>query len=189
MTARAGMSAVITHMRGLCNAGTADYTLAGSTYWSDDHLQTALDRYRKTVRRQELSPTADYSGGTYSYTEYPFGHVGAWIEGTATGWAVRTADGSSAPSYTVNFDAKVITFAADTGGSAYFLDCRVYDVFNAAADVWQQKGAAVAANVHWSSDNHKFNAGDEYQHCIHMARVYRSMTGPSVSQWLRVDEA
>ena len=44
MTARTGMSDIISTVRGMCNAGTADYTAGTAVYWTDDQLQGYLDR-------------------------------------------------------------------------------------------------------------------------------------------------
>ena len=40
--ARAGMANLITEMRVLCQAGTADYSVAGVAYFSDDQIQASF---------------------------------------------------------------------------------------------------------------------------------------------------
>ena len=47
--ARSGMSALLTEFRGLAEAGTSEYSVAGPSYWSDDQLQDVLDIHRRDV--------------------------------------------------------------------------------------------------------------------------------------------
>jgi hypothetical protein len=54
----------------MTNAGTADYSVAGATYWSDDQLEDRLDHHRKEFREIPLYATPKLSSGTYTYTEY-----------------------------------------------------------------------------------------------------------------------
>jgi len=44
MTARDGMTNIIATLRAWTEAGTADYSVAGTTYWDDGQLQDTLDR-------------------------------------------------------------------------------------------------------------------------------------------------
>lgn len=190
MAARAGMANLILRLRSMCSAGTADYTVNGTAYWTDDQMQNYLDRYRSTLKRLPLEAEEDYSNGAYTFTDYPIpAHLGNFEEsGVSSGWALRDSAGVSAPSYTVDYNAGRITFAADTTGITYYLDCRVYDLNRAAADVWEEKAAVVASNVNWQSDNHRIDAGSEYEHCIKMAAKFRSAAGVSTARFVRSDE-
>ena len=49
MSARTGMANLIIRLRGMVQSGTADYTVAGSAYWTDDQLQDGLDKYRRDI--------------------------------------------------------------------------------------------------------------------------------------------
>lgn len=192
MSARAGMSELITYVRQNTNAGTADYTVAGVAYFTDDHIQGYLDQYRTTWKEVELLDIEDYENGTSTYTEYriPMHLKHFERSGTASGWAVRDGAGSAAPSNTPNYDAGIITFAADTGGTAYYLNCRTYNVNAAIADVWEAKAGMVAASVDWSSDNHSIKASQESAMYMKLAAKWRAMGGGvRFVQLSRADEA
>lgn len=189
MAARAGMADLILHARRMANVGTADTTTAGTTWWNDDQIETILDRYRSNWRGVELTPMPDYISGTTTYTDYRLPVQWKFVEGTATGWALRTSAGDDAPSYTVNLDAGVVTFANDTAGTAYYATCRTYDLYRAVADIWEQKAGFVAVNVDWSSDNHRIAASQEQKAYMAQAKRYREMAGPKFSRLIRVDEA
>ena len=68
--AREGMAQLLLDLRRETYAGTADHTVAGVAYWTDDQLQAQLDRtredffYRPLATQPELS-----SGGTLMSTE------------------------------------------------------------------------------------------------------------------------
>lgn len=188
--ARAGMDTLIKQLRRLSSAGTAEYTIGSETYFTDDHLQDILDRYRTLHRRVALYPLPAYTGGAYLYVEYPLPRGLRWLESDAadSGWALRDSAGAVAPAYTVNYEAQVITFAADTGGTTYYLDARSYDLYRAAAETWQFKAGFRAEAVNWQSDNHHVEAALEYEHCVEMAKHYRMLAGISVSRLVRRDE-
>ena len=188
MAARAGMAQLILDARVAANAGTADYTVNGVAYWTDDQLQATLDAYRETHKAVPLLALADDISGTATYTEYRIPRHIKNIEGTATGWALRDGTGTDAPSYTANLPAGVITFDSDTGGTSYYLSCREYNVNRAVADIWDQKAAFVAANVDWASDNHRMNASQEAEAYRKRAEQFRSMGGPRFSVRVRTDE-
>lgn len=194
MPAREGMTALVSEVRRLSNAGTAEATIAGETYWSDEQIQNILDRYRTTHRQLELMSSPVYTGGSYYYYEYPFPpNVSSYIEraGSASGFVVQTTEGGTAGSYSVNYDAKIITFAADQGGTAYFMDCREYDVYGAAADVWEAKAGHISASaIDWSSDNHSIKNSQREANYLKMADKLRAQSGGRIrtSIMVRTDE-
>ncbi len=187
--ARDGMGWLITKLREFTHAGTADHTVAGVQYWTDDQLEEKLDATRKTHKDVVLTALSDFSGGDYTYTEYPF-TAHQWAEGTATGWNLVDGDGSAVPSYTVNFHASMITFDADTAGTSYLLSTRTYDMYGVAAEVWEQKAGFYEHNVDWSADNHSIKASQQRDFCLKKAEEYRRMSGQSTgfARFVRVDE-
>jgi len=48
------MIELVRTLRGMTDAGTADYTIAGFEYWTDDHPLNIMDRYRVEVYREHL---------------------------------------------------------------------------------------------------------------------------------------
>lgn len=193
MAARAGMANLITEMRVLCNAGTADYTVASVTYFSDDQLQATLDGVRTELRDVALVDRPQRGTAGYSYLDYEIPRTaGAWFEEAATGsgWAVKDGTGATVGTalYSVNYRARMITFASDTGGSAYTLDARAYDLNRAAANLWRRRAALEGLQVDWSSDNHSVKASQRRDFCLDMAAQFDSQAGPTVGQFVRVDE-
>lgn len=189
--AREGMADLIAELRRLTNAGTADYTVGSTTYWSDDQLQSILDRYRETYKTVPLQAVAETNGASNSiYLDYVIPTRYKWIEasGSVSGFALLDSTyGTVSSGFTVNYDARRITFTADTSGSAYFLNFRAYDMHQAAADVWEDKAASVWDDVDWRSDNHQVAAAKQYDHCIKMARKYRGKSGGTFGKFVRVD--
>jgi len=193
MAARAGMTTLIQKVRSYTNAGTADYTLAGTAYWSDDQLEDTLDSHRRKVLKVSLDPEQNFVNSDYQTTIY---HLPEWANNLeqfasdsefrlydSTGTNIGTAD------YSVNYEARAITFTTDQDSAVRYADFHIYDVFRAASEVWKQKAAHVAANVNWQSDNHRIDAAQEYEHCLKMATQYAGMAGPTFTRMVRVDEA
>jgi hypothetical protein len=179
MAARAGMANLIDELRARCNAGSADYSLAGDTYWVDDQLQTTLDRHRCDYQRQPLRVDPIQMVGSAVYHDY-YWQRGDWVEegtsGTAA-WRVENSAGSviSESGYVVNYVHKHIRFTADQMGTAYYLSYRAYDLDRAAADVWARKAAHVTDRFDLSTDNHKLSRRQLHEMYTAQAKYYRSM--------------
>ncbi len=140
---RAGMANLITTARNMAGGpGTADVTDGvGVNWWSDDQIEEILDDYSARHRRVELVPVPEYSAGDTVYTEYQIPPPLKWFEedDASSDWDVKDSDGNAAPSHTVNYRAGYITFAADTAGSAYYLDCDTFDMYRAVAEIWKRR--------------------------------------------------
>lgn len=191
--ARAGMANLITELRRLTNAGSADAVVAGGTYWSDNQLQGELDRTRQTHYFAEMLPVAQYTGGSYTYLDYAFPReISRPVEeaGSASRFAVLNSSGSAIGTgdYTVNYDARMVTFTANQEGYMRYLDADAFDVNKAAAAVWRVKASFAANRVGWSSDNHSVQAQQEYEHCLKMAERFESEGGLTVGEFFRTDE-
>lgn len=192
MAARLGMSELITELRTLTAAGTADYSLAGSVYFSDEYLQGVLDKNRVDFRREALMTEPTYDNGTTRYYDFYFKRRN--VEGTASGtpaWRVENAAGSVVAAgtalYSVNMDAGVITFVADQGGTPYYLSGREYDLNRAAAVIWDKKAADVWDAFDLKTDNHDMTRSQKYKHATDQAAKYRAMAKPRVSRLVRSD--
>lgn len=196
MAARDGMANIIQDVRILCNAGTADHAAGGTTLWSDAQLQTVLDEYQSLHKYLALTPSPVYVDGTALYYDYLAPKKIGWMEeggagGTAnanSGFSITDSAGGTAPSYSVNYRANTVRFAADTQGTAYYLNCRSYDVYRACAAIMERKAAIVSLNVDWSSDNHRFAASQEANAYREQAARFYSMAGMEVSMMQREDE-
>jgi hypothetical protein len=188
--ARTGMAQLIALVRELTHAGTADHTLAGVTYWSDDQIQERLDRWRQTHKRVSIFADPDYVDGDHVYTEYVIPHELKYFEeaGADSGWALRDGDGVTVTAdYTINYEAGRIEFDADQDNEVYYLDARTYDVYRAAAEVWDTKAGLYEAAVDWSSDNHSVKRSQQVANARTMAMKMRTLAGPMVSRRVRTD--
>jgi hypothetical protein len=193
MTARAGMATLIALVRAAANAGTADYSIAGTTYWSDDQIQAELDRTQRLYQFVEMDFAPLYVDGVWEYKDYLLPDaLGTYLEqghSADSGWVIRDSHGGSVDSttYTVDYEAGRISFAADRRGSVMFVDARAYNMNRAAAYLWRKK-ASHTKNVDWKSDNTEVKKSGEYTQALEMARYYDSLAGPVVSQFYRTDE-
>ena len=188
MTARTGMDDLIATVRSMTDAGTADYTISGVTFWTDDEMQRALDRHKQQIIREELSPAEAYEGaGTLVYKEYHSRYINL-EEGTAVfELELATGAGSGTANYTMDYALGVATFSADQGGTAHFMSAFTYDLNAAAADVWRMKAAQVAKLFSFSTDNHKIDRSEIRQGYLEMASYYASQGAPVTVQMVRGD--
>jgi sirohydrochlorin ferrochelatase len=179
------MTELIDELRLLTDTGATDYTLGQTTYWSDDHLQQALDRRRADWKFVELPYAEGYSGGAVVVTDYLLGH--RWIErdvdvldlsGNAYGTAL----------YTIDYDRGRVVFTASTGGSSVYVNAQVYDLNRAAADVWRQKAGHLAKRYDVSTDNQRLTRSQLLKQALEMAQMYEGLAGPTTVLVSRGDE-
>lgn len=181
--ARTGMTNLIAELRGMCNAGSADYTINGVAYWTDDQLQSILDRNKTEVIDERLVAVSEDLGGTTSYTRYYSRHGN--YEATTGGSLIFVVKNSSytavgTASYTPDYYTGEIVFSSNTAGSAYYLTGRSYDLDAAAADVWDRKASQITSAAYsWSTDNMRVDKTAMRKEAVEMARYYRGMAGPS----------
>lgn len=189
--ARTGMANLIAELRGMCNAGSADYTINGVTYWTDDQLQSILDRRSTEVIDERLVTVSENNGGTTTYTRYYSRH-GNYEATTGGSLVFVVKDANHSPvgtaNYTPDYYTGEIVFAANTAGSAYYLTGRSYDLDAAAADVWNRKASqAMSASYSWSTDNMRVDKTAMRKEAVEMARYYRGMAGPASIDLTRGD--
>jgi len=193
MAARAGMALILTRLRAMAAVGTADYSVADATYWTDDQLQALLDEYRWDWREVRLVARSEYVSGTTLYKDYfiPV-NLGRYWERAESGseyWAIRDASGNEQGTalYTADYEGLRVRFAADQGGTAYYLDGRNYDLNRAAAAIWRRKAAHYATDVDWSSGNHSVRGHQTPMFCLTMAETFERAAGPTSVQMVRAD--
>jgi hypothetical protein len=179
------MANLITELRGYTEAGTADYTIAGVSYWTDDQLQDILDLHRKDVifEQLEIYPV-QIGGGSISYQDYR--SANGFYEATTGGTAILyIQDGTGAnigtANYTADYRRGQFQFSVDQGGSTYYLTGRSYDLNAAAADIWNRKAGHAAQGFSFSTDNHRVDKAQVYKHYKEMAQMYEAMGQESVS--------
>ena len=154
--ARNTMGTVLADLRNLINdpAGTAQV-------WTDDQLQYHLDRHRLDVYQAPLAPVPTaIGGGSVAYYEYRSAYRD--YEATAGGTAVLFIEngvGTNVGTASYSFDTQngIVTFTADTTGTAYYLTGRSFDLYGAAADVCEAWAQKVALEFDFSTDGQSFS--------------------------------
>jgi hypothetical protein len=188
------MAEIISQVRQLAAAGTADYVVAGSTFWSDDQLQTILDRVRVEVWDEGVPYVPQInSGGTTEYTEYRLNRT--WWEQTTGGTSIfylRDSTGArlGTATYTVDYAYGRVTFGADQHGSVRYVTGRSYDVYEAAARIWEAKAGHVADRFDFTADGASFKASQLTSQYMSMARQMRNQSnsgGVSTTRLVRDD--
>lgn len=177
---RTGMSALVERVRQLADAGTAEYSLAGETYYSDDQIEERLDRYRKDFY-EPLYEEPRYESGSAVYYDYYFGRSQVEQAGSGTAaWQVEDGAGSAlgTAGYTVNYEARHIRFSADQGGTPYYLRGRAFDVNRTVSDIWYEKAANVAARFDIKTDNHDLKRSQLRASYLQMGQQFARMAQP-----------
>ncbi len=191
MAARPGMTDLLSTLRGMTDAGTADYTIAGVPYWSDTQLQDVLDKHRYDIRSEVLMPQPSYVPGGVEYYQYnsSFDNFEATTGGTAI-FIIKDGVGNvqGTATYTADYVTGRIEFASNTGGVDYYLTGRSYDLNAAASDVWKRKASQVAKAFSFSTDNMRVDKGAMVRSYMDMANAFQSMARPQNYQMLRGDE-
>lgn len=180
MAARTSMSDLITNLRTLTNAGSADYYVNGTAdlRWTDEQLQAVLDRHVYTVRHEDLIPQPITGvGGSVTYTDYQSSY--RFYESTSGGTArfiVRDEGGTAlgTAAYTVDYPRGLVILGTATTGLSRYLDGYSYDLNAAAADVWAQKAAHYVTAYDVQTDNHSLKRSQIIQGCLTMAKEYAS---------------
>lgn len=177
MAVRDGMTDLIAELRGLTDAGTAEYTVNGEAWWSDQQLQDELDRNAVWHNDVRLTEEIDYIGNDPTYLRYKL--PSQWLEGTASGtavWRLTNSAGSTFASsaFSINHALGELTMAADQDGSAVYLTARSYKMYSAAASVWSRKASAYAGRFDVRTDNHDLKRSQLVNHARDMAKHYRN---------------
>jgi hypothetical protein len=181
MTARDGMADLITELRALCEAGTADYAIDGTDFWTDDQLQASLDRFRNDIYYDELLQIPTYNpAGAMTFQTYRARFMDlesgtALIITDTTGGTAGTAD------YTVDAVRGIITFSDDTAGLDYYLSGRAYNLNAAAADIWRKKAGHYAGTFNFTAGSNSMSRSQIYDHCLERAEFYER-TGSSTAE-------
>lgn len=190
MAARTGMATLISTVRDLTVAGTAEYTLGTTVYWSDEHIQTVLDRNKLAVVREQLVPIRSYNAGTLVCLEYrsAYGNYEATSGGT-TIFEVETGPGITVgtANWTMDYANGILTFGADTSGTAYYINGTSYDIYRAASEVWRMKGGHHSGGVDFSTDNMTVKRSQLIQNDRDMADYYAGMGRVQTIQTERSD--
>jgi hypothetical protein len=178
MTARSGMTDLITNLRGMTEAGTADYTSGVSTFWSDDQVQMILDRHKSIVDFAQMGIVYQRTGQTWMTKIYDAGQPN-WEQPLVVKDAYGTVIGTAL--YTVDYDQGRVIFANDTGMALYNVSGTIYNLYGAAAEIWRMKAAHYAGAYDLSTDNHSLKRSQLMAQANAMAVQYGVMANPGGS--------
>jgi hypothetical protein len=183
MTIRVGMTNLVQRLREAANADTGEFVLGGGTYWTSDQLQTQLDRQRQDIYGEPIPPTPTYVNGEAQYLDYywRYSNVEEATSGSAA-WLLRDSNGSAigTGSYSIDYDARKISFPATTSGSVYNLTYRTFNVNLAAAEVWDIKAANVSRLFDVKTDNHDLKRSQLEAAYTRKAKEFRQKSGANV---------
>lgn len=191
--ARDTMAALIEQLRGLADAGTADWTNGTAVFWDEDQLQQVLDRHRVDISREELLAVPQYgTAGAVYYYEYRSAFRN--LEETDGGSLVLTIQDSEGNTvalagWSADYARGIVTFTADTGGVARYLNARSFDLNAAAADAWRVKASNAAKLYDFSTDNHNLRRSQYMEHCLKMAAHFEKQMPVGVTTMYRSDVA
>jgi hypothetical protein len=163
--------------------GQTEFTVGDMTFWDNDQVQRVLDRHRFDFVREELLKVEKYIGGG-SVENYEYRSKHSWLESTDGGSAVFVVEDSLGADigtalWSADYKRGVITFAADTGGTTYYLTGRRYDINAAAADVARQTANYYAKSIDLSTDGHRLNRSQLREHYEDMADRFDMKSEPS----------
>lgn len=175
MAARAGMTSLITDLRGMAAVGTADFTAGTSTWFSDDQLEDILDRHAIHYTRQRLEALPENIGGTTVYYRYALPTPN--LEGTASGTAVFRLENSAGSAFaydafSIDHNLQMITMDDNQAGSALYLTARGYGLNAAAAEIWSRKAAYYADRYDVQTDNHRLTRSQLIANAFAMKKHY-----------------
>lgn len=182
---RSGMTAIIEELRTMTEAGTAEYTVGTTSYWSDNALQDVLDLYRNNLTHYptQWNPIV-VSGGTLQYYDLALGY--GFFEATTGGTSIFYLQDSTGTKlgtalYSTDYRLGRVTFTSDALGSTIYTTGRHYDLNAAAANVWRKKAAHYApTSFSFSTDNHTIRRDQVYDHCLQMAAYFDGQSSSSI---------
>lgn len=182
--ARTGMSSLIDRLRGLTNAGTAQYTVGTLSYWVDNDLQDVLDRHATWVVEEDLTWVPQNIGGTTNYLTAisRYRDFETADSGTAY-WQVRRTDGTAegTANYTADYVNGRVTWSTNQGGTAYMIAAAYsYDLYAAAVDVLQHKLAYIDLWYDFGADNQTFSRSQVQKSLQDLIATYKKQVGSNL---------
>ena len=192
--ARSTLNELIEIVRGYAEAGSADFPIGTVNYWDADQVQRVLDRHRLDVYQEPIQMIPRHTGGgSIAYYEHQssYDNFEQTDGGSAIFWLEDAAgDNASTAIYSVDYQRGRVTFTQDTAGTAYYLTGRSYDLYGAAAEMWNMKASHQSgggAGFDWSTDNMSVKRSQVKQQYVEMAHYYEGMARPRVIQVDRSD--
>lgn len=163
--ARETTAYLIAEVRRLTGAGTAEYAVDSTSYFTDNQIEQVLDSRRIRLARVPINYEYELSGGTTIYTK---GYVGyKWLEGTTSGgtagFIISNSQGSviAGTLYTLSPEDGYVEFTADQHGSLRYVTGWIHNPYKAAVDILTSWIIELGKQVDWASDNMRVNRGQK----------------------------
>jgi hypothetical protein len=177
------MANIISDLRGMTEAGTADWTAGTVSFFSDDMLQVILDRHVEPFVFRYMEPESPYkvSDGTYRWSVYELEdleNIEASTGGTAIFYVQDNTGGTiAAADYSMDYRRGLMTLTTPANISTpYFATGYSYDLNGAAADVWRTKANHASVSFDFSTDNHSIKRSQLFANYMQMADYYRGLS-------------
>lgn len=193
---RDGMVDLIVELRRLTNANVDDTQILDETYWTDEQLQDILDSNSTEYHHVPLKPAVKVAlNNVLEYYDYYWpNEIGSWVETPDTDdvFYVQNSVGANqayATAYTVDYRRRKVSFVSNTTGGSFYLTCRSFDMYSAAAEVWLAKAGHRAHYISVTLDNHRMEEDTEWRQCMEMYKKFSAKRGFVVSRQILADYA
>lgn len=177
--ARAGMVDILLQLRPMVDD-------SDSAVWTNDQLQTILDRHKNRIERERMEFERTLtSGTTFEYKRFH----SRWDTFEAGGSATFKVEDSagllkSSADYTADYVRGDIIMDNDQGGTVLYLSAWTYDLPGAAADCWRERMGKVSSYYDFSADGQRLSRSQWFKHCQAMAVSYAGQARPRTRrQW------
>ena len=141
MALRDGMGTLVGRLRQMVQAGTTDYTLTGTAYWTDAQLQDRLDQHVLVLDHALMVSKSEWNNGSLEYRDYYTPRGIGNLETTDSGTQYFSIEDTSGNDATMG-DFEITDYAggwfrraADTKGTQYQIKARSYNLHAAAAGI------------------------------------------------------
>lgn len=172
--ARGTMASLIARLRELVND-------TGSATWTDNQLQTLLDRRRIRANYLQLNEEPTRSGSTISYLTF-VAVDGDWEEDAA----LVSGTYASINADTADYENGRWAFVSEPARPVY-LTGWTYDLYAAAADALEQQAATMTGLYDFAADGGSYKRSQQREGIAATAKQYRALQRVGVAEMYRGD--
>lgn len=165
MAARDSMVYIVALLRQYGQAATDD-VFNGTTYWTDDQLQSIADSngVRGYVKLKRVDPDNLIYRLVMPKSLRPEDNLRIFTIG----------DTEVTTGFTYNTDTQELTFDEALTEDLYRAYGLVINLYDALAQLWGQKAEQRFNYIDWKAQNNKMNMEQEYKHCLDRQSYYRA---------------
>lgn len=169
MPIRTSMQTVVNTLRQYGQAATDD-VFRGVTYWTDEQLQTIADQWsafgQARLKQLEVADSKLYQ------LDIPNMML---MEDSFKVYDDDKTLISTSVTYSQTQSLLTFVSALDTDHD-YFVEARFIRLYDALADLWEQKAAQRFDYIDFKAGNNKMNMKQEYDNCMSRVAYYRNKT-------------